>query len=511
MKTHRRYRLNADAATQPRSEELTMQKQHVLSVWTETIAFIAISLFCQFGSAVEQPNIIFMMSDDQSWNGLAVAMHPEMNNSKNPIVDTPNLQRLADQGMRFSAAYAPASVCSPTRLSIINGRSPAANHWTKASRSLTAAANPKLLPPQNIKSINASDVTIGEALKSAGYRTAHFGKWHIQGGGPGRHGFDEHDGNTGNEHAFKFSDPNPVDIFGMCNRAAKFMKSSKEAGKPFYIQLSWHALHAPDNALKASLAKYKDKGRNAKNIGQLALTEDLDTGVGRIMKALDDLELADNTFLIYTSDNGGGGGRGKSKALSGGKGSVWEGGIRVPFIIRGPGVKPNSWCHESIVGYDMYPTFCEVAGVKKLSAATQSNLEGGSILPLLKNAGQGKVKRPREELVFHFPHYQSTDGPHSSIILGDYKLIHFYESGKSSLFNLNRDIGEQNDLAQSNPAKTQELEKRLKGYLKDVSAQMPTRNPNYDPSKPTASNKERGRNGDDKRNRKGDKKRKRDE
>ncbi len=460
--------------------------------------------------ADERPNIIFMMSDDQSWNGLAVAMHPEMNNSKNPIVDTPNLQRLADQGMRFSAAYAPASVCSPTRLSIINGRSPAANHWTKASRSLTAAANPKLLPPQNIKSINASDVTIGEALKSAGYRTAHFGKWHIQGGGPGRHGFDEHDGNTGNEHAFKFSDPNPVDIFGMCDRAAKFMKSSKEAGKPFYIQLSWHALHAPDNALKVTLAKYKDKGRNAKNIGQLALTEDLDTGVGRIMKALDDLELADKTFLIYTSDNGGGGGRGKSKALSGGKGSVWEGGIRVPFIIRGPGVKPNSWCHESIVGYDMYPTFCEVAGVKKLSAATKSNLEGGSILPLLKNAGQGKVKRPREELVFHFPHYQSADGPHSSIILSDYKLIHFYESGKSSLFNLNRDIGEKNDLAQSNPAKTQELEKRLKGYLKDVNAQMPTRNPNYDPTKPTSSNKERGRNRNDKRNRKDDKKRRRD-
>lgn len=471
-------------------------------------------LSCPHVRADERPNIIFMMSDDQSWNGLAVSMHPEMDNSKNPVVDTPNLSRLAEQGMRFSAAYAPASVCSPTRLSIMNGRSPAANHWTKASRSLTAAANPKLLPPQNIKSIRESDLTIGEALRSAGYRTAHFGKWHIQGGGPGRHGFDEHDGNIGNEHAIKFADPNPVDIFGMCDRATKFMASSKEAGKPFYIQLSWHALHAPENAMKATLAKYKANGRNAKNIGQLALTEDLDTGVGRIMKALNDLELADNTFLIYTSDNGGGGGRGKSRALSGGKGSVWEGGIRVPFIIRGPGVKANSWCHESIVGYDMYPTFCEIAAVKDLPNETKANLEGGSILPLLKNHGQGKVKRPREELVFHFPHYQSADGPHSSIILGDYKLIHFYESGKSSLFNLNQDIGEQNDLAESNPAKTQELEERLKNYLQAVNAQMPLNNANYDPAKPTASNRDKerdGKAGKDKRNdRQGNKERKRD-
>ena len=198
--------------------------------------------------ANSSPNIIFMMSDDQSWNGLSVQMHPEMKNSRNPIVSTPNLESLATQGMRFSAAYSPASVCSPTRLSLMNGRSPAANHWTKASRSLTASANPKLLPPQNIKSISDSEYTIGEALQSAGYATAHFGKWHIQGGGPGNHGFDAHDGNIGNEHAFKFNDPNPVDIFGMCDRAAEFMKSSKDEGKPFFIQLSWHALHAPDHS-----------------------------------------------------------------------------------------------------------------------------------------------------------------------------------------------------------------------------------------------------------------------
>ncbi len=454
----------------------------------------------------QKPNIIFMMSDDQSWNGLSVQMHPEMPNSKNSIVSTPNLEKLASQGMRFSAAYSPASVCSPTRLSLMNGRSPAANHWTKASRSLTASANPKLIPPQNIKSISDSDYTIGEALQSAGYATAHFGKWHIQGGGPGNHGFDAHDGNIGNEHAFKFKDPNPVDIFGMCDRAAEFMKRSKAAKKPFFIQLSWHALHAPENAMKATTEKYKDKGRNAKNIGQMALTEDLDTGVGRIMKAVENLGLTGNTFVIYTSDNGGGGGGGRNRALSGGKGSVWEGGIRVPLIVRGPGVAANSWCHEPIVGYDFYPTFCEMAGVNVPSAYVKK-LEGGSIAKLLKNNGKGDVKRAHDGLVFHFPHYQSADGPHSSIIQDDFKLIHFYETQKSSLFNLKADISEQNDLAQSNKSQTVKMEKQLKEYLLAVNAQMPKVNPDHDPSKPMASKKGKGRG--NKKKRKTDKSKKR--
>ena len=448
------------------------------------------------------PNIIFMMSDDQSWNGLSVPMHPEMENSKHPIVSTRNLERLASQGMRFSAAYSPSCVCSPTRASLMNGRNPAANKWTKAGPILNSSRNIKLVPPRSVRSFDQSYFTIGEALKTAGYATAHFGKWHISGGGPGKHGFDVHDGDIGNEQAYKFSDPNPVDIFGMCDRATEFMKSNKEAGKPFFIQLSWHALHAPENALKATKLKYEGKARNPRMIGRFALAEDLDTGVGRIMQAVDDLKLAENTYLIYTSDNGGTGGR--TSDLAGRKGSLWEGGIRVPLIIRGPAVKPNSWCHETVVGYDFYPTFCEMAQVKNIPEEAAAKLDGGSIWELLKNDGKGTIKRRHEHLVFHFPHYQTDDGPHSSIIHGDYKLIRFYESKTSALFNLKQDIGEKRDISEANADTTADLEKRLRDFLVSVEAGMPTVNPNYDPTKPSEQLK-----GKKSRNTKGEKRRNR--
>ena len=276
---------------------------------------------------------------------------------------------------------------------------------------------------------------------------------------------------------------NPVDIFGMCDRATEFMKSNKEAGKPFFMQLSWNALHAPENAMRATKLKYQGKARNPRQVGLLALAEDLDTGVGRIMQAVDDLGLAENTYVIYTSDNGGGGGR--DSALAGGKGSVWEGGIRVPLIIRGPGVAADSWCHENVVGYDFYPTFCEMAQVKDIPKEAASKLEGGSIWGLLKNGGKGTVKRRHEHLVFHFPHYQSADGPHSSIIHGDFKLIRFYESKTSALFNLKQDVGEKHDISKANLNKTADLGKRLKDYLVAVEADMPVVNPGYDPTKPT--------------------------
>ncbi len=458
-------------------------------------------------AGTDQPNIVFMMSDDQSWNGLSVPMHPDISNSKSHIIETPNLEILASQGMRFSAAYSPASVCSPTRLSLMNGRSPAANGWTKAGPSLSAHANPKLLPPRNIKTISGSDATIAETLKQAGYATAHFGKWHLEGGGPGQHGFDVHDGNLGNEHAAQFADPNPVDIFGMCDRADKFMAACQDSGKPFFLQLSWHALHAPENASRKNVAKYRQKTRNERQIQRLALATDLDEGVGRIMSALDDLNLADTTYLIYTSDNGGGGGGGRAKALSGGKGSVWEGGIRVPLIIRGPGVAKNSWCHQRVVGYDMYPTYCELAGIDKIPSSTLSRLEGGSIVQLLHQQGRGQVDRQSEALVFHFPHYQSADGPHSAIIDGNLKLIHFYETGHSKLFDLDKDLGEQTDLADSDKLATKQLQKKLSQYLVSVNAQMPRPNPNYDPDQPTLGSAKGGKQrrmqrGNNRRNRK---------
>lgn len=429
--------------------------------------------------AADQPNIVFMLSDDQGWGGLSVAMHPDVAASKSDIFHTPHLEQLAAQGMRFSAGYAPASVCSPTRISLQTGKSPAQLHWTKAA---PAELGHKLLEPRLIKNIADSEVMIAQLLRSAGYATAHYGKWHIGGGGPEQHGYGESDGDTGNEHAYQYGDPNPVDIFGMADRTAVFMEKSKKAGKPFFIQLSWNALHARDNSLKVTRAKYQHlvRGANTQQASTAAITEDLDTGVGQVLDSIDQLGLADNTYVIYMSDNGAGGGR--RWGLNGGKGSVWEGGIRVPMIVRGPGVKPNSWCHTRVVGHDFFPTFCEWAGIAP--SKLPQRIEGSSIAGLLKNDGKGEIKRSREGLVFHFPHYQGDDGPHSAILLGDLKLIHFYEDDRLALYDLAKDIGEQHDLSKQKPAETKQLSDRLQTYLAAVDAQFPTVNPDYDPNAP---------------------------
>lgn len=450
-----------------------------------TLAFF-LWLFSTTVLADQRPNIVLMLSDDQGWDGLSVPMHPDVPASKGQWFHTPNLERLAARGMRFSNAYSPAPVCSPTRISLQTGKSPAQLHWTKAA---PAESGQKLIEPKLIKSIATSETTIGELLRAAGYTTAHYGKWHISGGGPGQHGYDEHDGDTGNEQAFKFQDPNPVDIFGMAQRAEAFMQKSSQAGKPFYIQLSWNALHASENANRATLAKYQAKlaGENEKRITTAAITEDLDAGVGKVIDAIDRLGLAKNTIIIYMSDNGSGGGggggqggKGKSGGLHGGKGGVWEGGIRVPFIISGPGVQANSWSHTPIVGYDLFPTFCQWAGIER--SKLPARIEGGSIADIVQNGGQGTVQRPNEGLAFHFPHYQGEGGPQSSIRVGDWKLIHFYEDGRDELYNLRDDLSERKNLVNQATEQAKELRNRLDKYLAQIDAQLPTRNPEFDPN-----------------------------
>lgn len=471
---------------------------------TLTLMLTALAATVQPVSAqrkIQRPNIVFMLSDDQNWNGTSVAMHPEIPWSKSDVIQTPWLEKLAAQGMRFSAAYAPGSVCSPTRCSLQLGMSPAQTGWTKAGPPVRAADGYKLIAPRIRKSLDPSTTTIAELLREAGYATAHYGKWHLSGGGPGQHGYDHDDGDNGNEYAHRFGDPNPADIFGMAERTAAFMEKSKLAGKPFFIQMSWHALHAPQNALKKTLAKYQKLGgfRNQKSLGTAAITEDLDTGVGMVLQAIDRLGLTDNTFVIYMSDNGGGGG-GKRSRLNGGKGSVWEGGIRSPLIVRGPGVEAHSWCHTRVVGFDFFPTFCKWARIP--AAKLPKRLEGGSIAGLLANDGRGQVQRPRNELVFHFPHYQSGDGPHTALMLGNLKLMKFYEDNRLALFDLSRDIQEQNDLSRDRPRDVEKLHGLLKDYLADVGAKLPTANPQYDPENPPVARK-RGKRGGGKKGKDG--------
>jgi arylsulfatase A-like enzyme len=444
-------------------------------------------------SAKSRPNIVFMLSDDQGWSGTSVRMHPDLATSRSDKLHTPNLERLAARGMRFSEGYAPACVCSPTRIALQTGKNPARLHWTKAA---PPEEGHKLVEPRLIKQIDEDERTIGEALHSVGYATAHYGKWHIGGGGPGRHGYDEHDGDTGNEHAFQFQDPNPVDIFGMAERAERFMRRNRDAGKPFFIQLSWNALHAADNALRATLSKYKrqagvaDNETADKRVAVAAITEDLDTGVGRVLAAIDELGLADNTIVIYMSDNGAGGGGVQRGTLRGGKGGVWEGGVRVPFIVAGPGIAANSWCHVRVVGYDWFPTFCEWGGVP--ASKLPKNLDGGSLAGLLSAEGRGTVIRPAGEIVFHFPHYQSDDGPQSAVYDGDLKLIRFHEDDRLALFDLSRDPGERDDLATSRAADATRLNGRLAERLKQMDAQFATPNPDYDPARPPTPRKKGG-------------------
>ncbi|MEM7602936.1 MAG: sulfatase, partial [Verrucomicrobiota bacterium] len=417
----------------------------------KTLTLFFFSLLSVVGFSSEKPNILLLLSDDQSWSGLSCAMHPDVAGSKSRVIETPSIARLASEGMRFSAAYSPASVCAPTRISLQTGKSPAQCHWTKAARSMTAADGFKLIPPQNRSHIGTEETTIGEQLQSAGYLTAHFGKWHINGGGPESHGYDESDGNTGNEAAAPFVAPNSVDIFGMGERASALMMTSVKEEKPFFIQMSYHALHYPQHAPPELVEKYKAliPGGNEKEVGRAAMSEALDQGVGKLLERIDSLGISHNTYVIYMSDNG----SSTKNTLRGGKGGVWEGGVRVPLIIRGPGIAPDSWSHQRVVGYDFYPTFCELAGVEQ---PMPESIEGGSITHLFTGRDH-PVSRSREELVFHFPHYQG-DTPHSALLLGDLKIMHFYETAETLLFDLGQDISESNNLAGLRPEVADEME-----------------------------------------------------
>jgi arylsulfatase A len=446
--------------------------------WYAFLAILASFCFwhvdCPMAMASDRPNIILMLSDDQGWSGLSVAMDPEVPESRSRVIETPHLESFASQGMRFTQGYAPASVCSPTRISLQTGKSPARMQWTKAAPPENGRP---LIEPSLIKRIDQREITLGEMLRDAGYATAHYGKWHLGGGGPGQHGYDEHDGDTGNEQAFKFQDPNPVDIFGMAQRAAAFMEKNRDAGKPFFIQLSWNALHASENASQKALAKYEAKmgDANRKAVTTAAISEDLDRGVGKVLEAIEELGLNDTTYVLYMSDNGSGGG---GKALRGGKGGMWEGGIRVPMILRGPGIQAGAICRTAVVGYDWFPTFCQWAGIP--ADRLPNHLDGGSLIPLLEDPMNGKVIRPREELIFHFPHYQG-DTPHTAIRLGNLKLMHFYEDGTDLLFDLENDPRESRDLASQRADDVQLLKARMDAYLKEMEAGLPKRNPDFQP------------------------------
>jgi arylsulfatase A-like enzyme len=449
-------------------------------------------------STLERPNIIFILADDQGWNGTSVQMHPDMLNSKSDYYRTPNIERLARAGLRFSNAYSPGPMCSPTRASLQTGKSPAQLRMTNVGGTRPATPSQRLVLPPHSSTLSTEEITIGETLKRAGYATAWFGKWHLGGDqGPAAHGYDEHDGPTGNADGNSKDPDNPKDIFGITNRGIAFIEKNAKSGKPFYLQLWHYAVHGAVQTRAATEATYaaRPAGKTHQSAAFAAMTEDLDTSVGMILDKIDELAIADNTYIIYMSDHGAGLRLSSNSPLRQGKGTLWEGGLRVPLIIRGPGVKPGAFCDVPTVGWDLFPTFCALAGVQD---DMPPGIEGGSLRPLFAT-GTGNVKRDRDGIAFHYPHYGqggggSNNSPHSVIVIDNYKLMKFYETNELYLFNLKEDIGEQRDLSSELTEKTAMMHQRLKDYLKSVNAGLPTPNQAFDPNAIARSGR-RGRRG----------------
>ena len=422
------------------------------------------------------PNFIFILADDQGWNGTSVQMMHNESGSKSDYFETPHLETLSENGMRFSDAYAGAPVCAPSRYSIQFGKTPARLSLIRVG--------------MNTDHIDHDGFTsIPKALKMVNpkYTTAHFGKWGM-GSEPQVLGYDVSDGPTKNKdgnfvnnktqwtHSIK---KDPKHIFSLTNKAMDFMTSSTEKQKPFYLQISHYAVHANIESKESSynMIKDKPKGEQQKDAGFAAMTFDLDNGLGMIMKKVKELGIENNTYIIYMSDNGSvpniPGAKKYEKSynypLSRGKWDALEGGIRVPLIVSGPGIKPDSYSATPVSGSDILPTIIDLAGGKEMQF---NNTDGGSFAQILFNENLKNVRRKVEGIFFHVPYRNgiAIKRPHSAVRKGDFKLLKFQDDNSIQLYNLTSDLKEQFDLKKENPLKAKELEKILDDYLIEVHA-----------------------------------------
>jgi len=453
------------------------------------LAILFLSLAGCAGSPVEpEPprNVILILADDLGWAGTSVQLDPENPNSRSDFYETPNLERLAAEGLRFSNAYAPHPNCSPTRLAIQTGKSPA---QLRMSDIIGRGSGPyyeglPLIPPQHIDDIPSKETTIAELSKAADPErvTAHFGKWHLGGGGPGEHGYDEHSGDTTNREGGS-EPPDPKRTVSVTDSAVDFLEKRAGDGRRFYMQVSYYAVHLAIRAQPETVARYEaaEPGARHKHPGHAAMTTDLDTGVGRILDALDRLGLAEDVYVVFTSDNGSYTHAGAewvttNEPLRGQKASTWEGGIRVPMIVRGPGVPAGAHSATAVGGIDLYPTIRELLEVE---APLPAGVEGGSLAGLIR--GRSDLVERAQPLVWHFPHYQTDKGnrPSTAIREGEWKLVRHYEQMRDELYRLNEDLGESEDRAEREPEVAEELAQRMDAYLAAIDAPMAKPNPDY--------------------------------
>lgn len=413
-------------------------------------------------SAADRPNIVFILTDDQGWNSLSIQADPEIPGSGSTYFKTPHTSKLAEEGIRFSMAYSPAPTCGPSRTSIQYGMSPSA--VGKFAEKL-----PTSLPP-------VSDAMVSRLKKAfPEYKAAHFGKWHQRTRTPEDIGYDVSDGQTMNGEGNSKDSLDPKLTFSLAKKANEFMDKQVKAKKPFFMQVSFYANHLKYQALPETIAKYEkmsDKATEYHNSPLwAAMNEDLDTAVGAILKKIEDLGIKENTYVIYTADNGYENKRDMNKAvadrkfykgfpLRSHKYMISEGGLRVPFIIRGPGIPSGSTSREPVVGWDILPTVLDMAGAAKQIPVA---VEGGSILPTAKSAGKSAVKRKNPFLVFR---YTKVHAPLDiSIVQGGYKFLREIRTGKEHLWSLWEDLGESNNLIKKMPEKALNMKKTMNAYF----------------------------------------------
>ncbi len=437
-----------------------------------------------------KPNFIVILTDDQGWGTTSVLIDPQAPDSKSDFFETPNLEKLAQSGIRFTQAYSSHPNCSPSRAALLTGKSPAALHFTDIVGRNTGnlyEGNP-IIPPTHINALPVEEWTIPELLKQHNpeYQAAHFGKWHLNGGGPNAHGFDASDGNTGNNEGNGTPPDDPKLVFSITQRANDWMKDQVLDGNPFYLQVSHYATHLGIHYRQETKSYFDNKtpGIRHNDTAYAAMLFDMDEAIGILLDQVRELGLLDSTYIIYTADNGtyprDDNPGNINGPIRGWKATVWEGGIRVPFMVSGPGIKPGSLSRMPVVGYDILPTICELAGVAPQSLP--NGIEGGSFAHIIAG-NETPVKRTSDYLVFHWPHYQHEkfSTPDTSILKDDFKLHYRWESRKNQLFNLVDDLGETTDLARLYPALTSQMNDILRQHLTAINAALPSPNPEYKP------------------------------
>ncbi len=425
------------------------------------------------------PNIVFILIDDMGW------MDSGCQGSE--YYETPNIDRLASEGARFTDAYAACTVCSPTRASILTGKHPARLHLTDF---ISGHIHPwaRLRAPDWTQYLSHEETTFATVLNSAGYNTFFVGKWHLGEAAyyPEKHGFDVNIGGCHRGMPPTYFSPYGIETLGdgpegeyltdrLTDEALMLMERSRH--RPFLLYLSHYAVHIPLEARSRLIEKYAAREKH----GQIsetyaAMVESTDESVGRVLDKLDELGIAEETVVISFSDNGGYTKATSNAPLRHGKGSAYEGGHRVPLIVRWPGgMDSGTVCSVPVMSTDFYPTLLEACG---LSPMPGQHRDGLSLMPLLN--GSGSIRR--EALFWHYPHYHFST-PYAAVRKGDYKLIEYFESGRTELYDLSNDLGERFDLSVKETDKVEELRTDLHSWQNDAGAQMPAPNPDFDPAR----------------------------